>query len=78
MKKIYQKPMVLIEDCTVTETIAYSCGVKVDHTTKDTCDIQNIEMNNSWDRYNMFIESLSCTVPPENDETCFHSAVLSS
>lgn len=83
MKKTYQKPVVLIEDFSVTDRFAsstHACGTKATSTVRETCDILDEGFNNMWDRYRMFIAPLSCDegMYPTNDENCYHSAVLTS
>ena len=82
MKKEYQKPWILIEDFQITDAVAsstYSCGVKAGLADMESCDILNIEMDNAWNRHQMFGERVGCErYPDASVELCYHGAVLNS
>lgn len=65
MKKAYQKPMLIVERFTLSQTIAHNCGKNLDfsmatHATIETCgwDVGGIEI---------FIDPMICDQPLEED-----------
>ncbi len=73
MKKTYQKPMIVIEDFTVSEVIAAGCGM-VATLKGDECYLGGTSLEGSG----LFLASENCEVPFDKleagwDGICYHT-----
>lgn len=89
MKKVYDKPMVLIENFAVSESIAAGCGLNPTMADASNCEMGDFFLNNLWDM-GVFKDGLGCSVPMDDsfyntqDEAdkyngfCSHASVMHS
>ncbi len=68
MKKIYQKPIVKIEDFTLCENIATGCELKSNHA-MDVCAYED----NGWFTFSSSIAKCTDVIVDQEDEKlCYH------
>lgn len=67
MKKIYQKPIVKIEDFTLCENIATGCELKSNHA-MDVCAYED----NGWFTFSSSIGACEIPVDQEDEKLCYH------